>query len=53
VSRGVLLTAFGGPASLEEVGPFMRRLMGREPAPPVVASASAKYEAIGGRSPKA
>ena len=28
---GILLTAFGGPDSLESVGPFMARFMGREP----------------------
>jgi ferrochelatase len=48
---GVLLTAFGGPDSLESVGPFMARFMGREPSPAVVASAQEKYRAIGGSSP--
>ncbi|MGB4441521.1 MAG: ferrochelatase [Coriobacteriia bacterium] len=48
---GVLLTAFGGPDSLESVGPFMARFMGREPAPAVVAAAQEKYLAIGGSSP--
>ena len=48
---GVLLTAFGGPDSLESVGPFMARFMGREPAPAVVAAAQEKYRAIGGASP--
>ncbi|MDP2180962.1 MAG: ferrochelatase [Actinomycetota bacterium] len=48
---GILLTAFGGPDSLEAVGPFMARLMGREPSPELVERARAKYEAIGGKSP--
>jgi len=48
---GILLTAFGGPDSLESVGPFMARFMGREPAPAVVASAQDKYRSIGGSSP--
>ncbi len=48
---GVLLTAFGGPDSLESVGPFMARFMGREPSPAIIASAQEKYRAIGGASP--
>jgi ferrochelatase len=48
---GVLLTAFGGPDSLESVGPFMARFMGREPAPATVDAAREKYRAIGGASP--
>lgn len=51
VRTGVLLTAFGGPDSLESVGPFMARFMGREPSPRIVASAQEKYRAIGGSSP--
>ena len=48
---GVLLTAFGGPDSLESVGPFMSRFMGREPSPGVLAATQDKYRAIGGSSP--
>ncbi len=48
---GILLTAFGGPDSLEAVGPFMRNLMGREPAPEIVERAQGKYASIGGCSP--
>lgn len=48
---GVLLTAFGGPDTLDAVGPFMARLMGREPSEELVERARAKYEAIGGKSP--
>lgn len=50
-SRGVLFTAFGGPDSPEEVGPFMANLMGREPSPELVERAVTKYLAIGGKSP--
>ena len=48
---GVLLTAFGGPDSIESVGPFMERFMGRAPSPSVLAAAQDKYRAIGGSSP--
>jgi protoporphyrin/coproporphyrin ferrochelatase len=47
----VLLLAFGGPETLDDVAPFMERLMGRVPPPAAVQSASAKYELIGGGSP--
>lgn len=48
---GILLTAFGGPDSIESVGPFMARFMGREPSSDVVEAAQEKYRAIGGSSP--
>ena len=48
---GVLLQGYGGPATLADVGPFMRNLMGREPSPELIARISANYEAIGGGSP--
>ncbi|MBF4509502.1 MAG: ferrochelatase [Aeromicrobium sp.] len=48
---GVLITGFGGPDCPEAVGPFMRNLMGREPAPELVSRVRARYEAIGGCSP--
>ncbi|MBI2955257.1 MAG: ferrochelatase [Chloroflexi bacterium] len=47
----VLLMAFGGPRSLDEVGPFMAKLMGREPAPQIVERVAARYRVIGGGSP--
>lgn len=47
----MLLMAFGGPDRLEEVGPFMARLMGREPGQEAVARTQARYSAIGGCSP--
>lgn len=48
---GVLLTAFGGPDSLDACEPFMRNLMGREPSKDLVARVRGRYEAIGGCSP--
>lgn len=48
---GVLIVGFGGPDCPEAVGPFMCNLMGREPAPEVVARVRARYEEIGGCSP--
>lgn len=47
----LLLMAFGGPATLDEVGPFMTRLMRREPPPASVESAKERYRLVGGRSP--
>jgi ferrochelatase len=47
----VLLLAFGGPETLDDVAPFMQRLMGRSPSQAVVDSAKARYELIGGGSP--
>ncbi len=49
--RGVLLLAFGGPDSLEDVAPFLRRLFGRDPAPHLVAEVTERYRLVGGRSP--
>jgi len=48
---GVLLTGFGGPDSLEAVGPFMCNLMGREPSAELVDRICERYLAIGGSSP--
>jgi ferrochelatase len=48
---GVLLMAFGGPDSLEEVGPFMERLTGRAPSAEALERVRARYLAIGGCSP--
>ncbi len=49
--RGVLLTAFGGPADLDAVEPFMRSVMRREPTPEQLEATREKYAAIGGGSP--
>jgi ferrochelatase len=48
---GVLLMGFGGPDSLDAVGPFMRNLMGREPSPELIERVQRRYLAIGGSSP--
>jgi len=50
---GVLLVGFGAPDSLEAVGPFMRRLTGRDIPDAALALVKARYEAIGGASPLA
>lgn len=48
---GVLLMGFGGPDSLDAVGPFCTNLMGREPAPDALERIKSRYVAIGGSSP--
>jgi ferrochelatase len=48
----VLLLAFGGPASPEEVRPFLRRVLRGVPVPDErVEEVVRHYEAVGGRSP--
>jgi ferrochelatase len=47
----VLLLAFGGPRSVDEVGPFLERLLGRKPSPKQVEGLQRRYLAIGGASP--
>jgi ferrochelatase len=48
----VLVIAFGGPESLEEVRPFLRRVLAGRPIPEARFEAVAHhYEVIGGRSP--
>lgn len=49
---GVMLMAFGGPASLQAVEPFVTRLLGGKKVPqPVMESIKARYRKIGGGSP--
>ena len=49
---GVLLTAVGGPNSLDEVGPFLVDIRGgRLASPELVAEFRERYAKIGGRSP--
>ncbi len=48
---GVLLLGFGGPDSLDAVGPFMCNLMGREPSDELVERVCRRYLTIGGASP--
>jgi protoporphyrin/coproporphyrin ferrochelatase len=48
----VLLMAYGGPGSLDEVGPFLQDVRGGRPTSPhLVAEVRARYARIGGRSP--
>jgi ferrochelatase len=47
----VLLLAFGGPRSVDEVGPFLQKLLGREPSPQHIERLQKRYQAIGGASP--
>jgi ferrochelatase len=49
---GVLVMAYGGPGSLDEVEAYLRDVRGyRETPAHVVAEVRARYEKIGGRSP--
>ena len=48
----VLLMAYGGPANLDEVGPYLRDVRGGRPtAPEFVEEIRQRYARIGGRSP--
>lgn len=47
----VLLMAFGGPESLEEIPDFLRKLMGRTPPPHVEHDVIERYRQLGGGSP--
>jgi ferrochelatase len=48
----VLLMAYGGPASLDEVEPYLLDVRGGRPTPPeLVREVRARYARIGGRSP--
>lgn len=51
MTTGVLLCGYGGPDSLDAVGPFMRNLMGVEPSPELLDRVTMRYLAIGGASP--
>jgi ferrochelatase len=46
-----MLVGFGGPDSLDAVGPFMCNLMGEEPSDALVQRVCTRYLAIGGKSP--
>jgi protoporphyrin/coproporphyrin ferrochelatase len=49
---GVLVMAYGGPGSIDEVEPYLLDVRGHRPTPAqVVAEVKARYAAIGGRSP--
>lgn len=47
----VALLAYGGPATPEQIVPFLERLMGREPDAGTVAAVQERYALIGGASP--
>ena len=50
--RALLLLAFGGPRSLDEVEPFLTRLFrGRKPSPEQLERVTERYRLIGGGSP--
>lgn len=49
---GVLLMAYGGPDSLEDIEPYLRDIRGGRPtSPELVAEVRERYRLIGGRSP--
>ncbi len=49
---GVLLVAYGGPGSLDEVEPYLLDVRGGRPtSPEMVTAFKERYAAIGGRSP--
>ena len=51
-SIGVLVMAYGGPNSIDEVEPYLLDVRGHRPTPPhVVDEVKSRYAAIGGRSP--
>jgi protoporphyrin/coproporphyrin ferrochelatase len=50
--KAILLLAFGGPRSLDEVEPFLTRLFrGRKPSPEQLERVKERYRLIGGFSP--
>lgn len=52
MKKAVLLMAYGGPENLDEIEPFMRRLLRRDQLPPgLLQRVEKKYKAIGGGSP--
>ena len=49
---GVLMMAYGGPDSLEDVQPFLADIRHGRPTPPeLLEEITERYRAIGGRSP--
>jgi ferrochelatase len=49
--RALLLLAFGGPRSLDEVELLLTRLFGRKPSPEQLEGVKERYRLIGGSSP--
>ena len=50
-STAVLLLAFGGPRSGDEVEPFLEKLVGKKPSSQHIEGLRKRYQAIGGGSP--
>jgi len=49
---GVLLMAYGGPNSLDEVEPYYTHILrGRKPSPEALQNLLERYRSIGGKSP--
>ena len=53
MKEAILLLAYGGPEKIEEIEPFLKRLLGRDPLPPgLLQRVEKKYLAsVGGGSP--
>lgn len=51
MKTAVMLLAHGTPASREEMGEFLRRVMGRPPSPELVEQMHERYRIFGGSSP--
>ena len=52
MKEAILLLAYGGPEKTEEIEPFLKRLLRRDPLPPgLMQRVEKKYQAIGGGSP--
>ncbi len=52
IKKAFLLLAFGGAASVSDVGPFVKRILGRRPVTDeFIKKAEDKYRLIGGTSP--
>jgi ferrochelatase len=47
----IMLLAFGGPRSLDEVAAFVEQLMGKKPSPEQLLELQQRYQTIGGASP--
>jgi len=47
----IMLLAFGGPRSLDEVAAFVEQLVGKKPFPEQIVGLQQRYQAIGGASP--
>ncbi|MEA3347454.1 MAG: ferrochelatase [Pseudomonadota bacterium] len=52
MKEAILLLAYGGPEKTEEIEPFLKQLLRRDPLPPgLLQRVEKKYQAIGGGSP--